>query len=62
MSLPETDLPLVSCRTTLTKENRAAAAHLAHLIYGRVDVREWKTRPFILRPDFVWIGQSACMD
>lgn len=59
MTLPETDPSLVLLSYDVTKENRAAAARIAHLIYGRADVRKWKTRPFILRPGFVWIGQSV---
>jgi len=55
----ETDPSLVLPLYDVTKENRGAAARRAHLIYGRADIREWKTCPFILRPDFVWIEQSV---
>src|SRR5438552_18549729 len=42
-----------------TKKNHSSASRIAHLNYGRADVRASKTRPFILRAGVVWIGQSV---
>lgn len=43
----------------VTKGHRSAAARVAHLIFGRPDIRSRGCVPFIRRPGVVWIGQSV---
>jgi hypothetical protein len=50
---------LVLLSYDVTKRNRSAASRVAHLIFGRADVRADETRPFIRRAGVVWIGQSV---
>ena len=59
MSQIDLDRTVVLLSYDVTGENRTAAARVAHLIFGRSDVRPEGTRPFILRPGVVWIGQSV---
>src|SRR2546423_13674402 len=59
MSPTDTDPGLVLLSYDVTKANRSSASRVAHLIYGRADVRVSETRPFIQRAGFVWIGQSV---
>src|SRR5438046_10384484 len=58
MSPTDTDPCLVLLSYDVTKANRSSASRVAHLIYGRADVRVSETRPFIQRAGVVWIGQS----
>src|SRR5437773_1457210 len=59
MSPTDTDPCLVLLSYDVTKANRSSASRVAHLIYGRADVRVSETRPFIQRAGVVWIGQSV---
>ena len=59
MSPTDTDPSLVLLSYDVTKANRSSASRVAHLIYGRADVRMSQTRPFIQRAGVVWIGQSV---
>jgi len=59
MSPTDTSPCLVLLSYNVTKANRSFASRVAHLIYGRADVRVGETRPFIQRAGFVWIGQSV---
>jgi len=49
MSPTDTDPCLVLLSYDVTKANRSSASRVAHLIYGRADVRVSETRPFIQR-------------
>ena len=55
----DTDPGLVLLSYAVMKANRSSVSRVAHLIYGRADVRMSETRPFIQRAGFVWIGQSV---
>src|SRR2546423_15324906 len=59
MAPTDADLCLILLSYDVTKANRSSASRVAHLIYGRADVRMSETRPFIQRVGFVWIGQSV---
>ena len=59
MSPTDTDPSLVLLSYDVTKANRSSASPVAHLIYGRADVRMSQTRPFIQRAGVVWLGQSV---
>jgi hypothetical protein len=59
MSTLESDQPLILVSYDVLKGSRVAAARVAHLIFGRKDVRSSGRRPFIERPGVVWIGQSV---
>ncbi|TLZ81894.1 MAG: hypothetical protein E6K05_05910 [Methanobacteriota archaeon] len=59
MSPTDTSPCLVLLSYDVTKANRSSASRVAHLIYGRADVRVSETRPFIQRAGVVWIGQSV---
>src|SRR5437879_11103292 len=59
MSPTGIDPCLVLLSYDVTKANRSSASRVAHLIYGRADVRVSETRPFIQRAGVVWIGQSV---
>src|SRR5438445_11351879 len=59
MSPTDTSPCLVLLSYDVTKANRSSASCVAHLIYGRADVRVSETRPFIQRAGVVWIGQSV---
>jgi hypothetical protein len=50
---------LVLLSYDVTKGNRSAASRVAHLIFGRADVRMEEVPPFIRRAGVVWIGQSV---
>jgi CRISPR/Cas system-associated endoribonuclease Cas2 len=50
---------LVLLSYDVTKGNRSAASRVAHLIFGRADVRRDEVRPFIRRAGVIWIGQSV---
>jgi len=51
--------PLVLLSYDVSAANRSAASRVAHLIFGRKDMPEASSRPYILRPGVVWIGQSV---
>src|SRR2546423_2259498 len=59
MSPSDTDPGLVLLSYDVMKANRSSASRVAHLIYGRADVRVSETRSFIQRAGVVWIGQSV---
>lgn len=61
MSLLESDRSLVLVSYDVSKGSRAAAARVAHLIFGRKDVPFPERRPFIERPGVVRIGQSVLL-